>query len=144
MKHPLTYLLPPTLTACMNFSDVEKQALNDRAISDARAQSKAVHLAYLQCYALPDLDKKFCENDIRQTIKDVRAASSWEYVLPFDYEAQRLGFADFLRLHGKSCKGIDAGPKYNAQKKAYDVQCTDGHSYIMQFDSRVMVWRIVG
>ena len=142
MKSPLTYLLPLTLSACMNFSDVEKQALADRAVADARAQSKAVHMAYLQCYALPDVDKSFCENDIRKSIKNVQAASSWEYIRTFDYEAERLGFAEFLREHGKSCKGIDAGPKYNAEKKAYDVRCNDGNGYTMQFDSRGMMWRI--
>ncbi len=143
MKYTLTYLLPLTLSACMNFSDVEKQALSDRAISDARKQPRQVHLAYLQCYALENVDKDFCQRTIRDGIEGSKSASSWEYILPFDYEAEKLGFATFLREHGKACKGINEGSQYNKEKKAYNVRCNDGHNYSMRFDYEGKKWKIV-
>lgn len=70
------------LTACTTLSDVEKQALRDRAISDASSQPKEIHLAYLQCYALRDIDKDSCKRKVKQTIEGRKDASTWEYIRP--------------------------------------------------------------
>jgi hypothetical protein len=142
MKRLLTYSLPLTLSACINFSDIEKQALADRAIMDARSQPKSVHLAYLHCYALQEVDKNICQRAIREKIDGVKTASSWEYILPFDYEAERLGFATFLRDRGKICKSLNEGPQYKRSIQGYDVKCSDGHNYTMSFDSENLQWQI--
>ena len=52
MKKTLTLLSITALSACATFSDVEKEALRDRAIADASKQPKEIHLAYLQCLSL--------------------------------------------------------------------------------------------
>lgn len=103
-----------------------KQALHDRAITDARKQPKEIHLAYLQCYALRDIDKDNCKQKIKWTIEGRKDASTWEYILPFDYAVERLGFKAFLKDQGKTCSGVEQGPKYNSKIKAYDVFCKDG------------------
>lgn len=131
------------LTACTTLSDVEKQALHDRAIADARNQPKEIHLAYLQCYALDKLDKDRCKRVIKGKIEGRKDASTWEYILPFDYEAERLGFHAFLRDHGKKCAGVDQGPQFNDKATAYDVTCTDGNQYRMRFDYEKAKWLLV-
>ncbi len=143
MKKLLTYTLPLTISACINFSDVETQALFDRAVADAKKQPKAIHLAYLHCYPLDDVYKDSCKRAIRYTIAGSKDASSWEYIRPFDYEAERLGFATFLRDRGKTCKAINEGPKYNREKDAYNVHCEGGKNYSMRFDSETGNWSIV-
>ncbi|MCB2081550.1 MAG: hypothetical protein H6908_03510 [Hyphomicrobiales bacterium] len=142
MKRLITLTIPITLAACTTLGNVEKQALHDRAIADARSQPKEIHLAYLQCYALRDVDKDSCKRKVKQTIEGRNGASTWEYILPFDYEAERLGFQAFLRDHGKSCAGIDKGPEFNSDTKAYDVICTDGHRYAMRFDYKNEQWEL--
>lgn len=137
-----TGTLTLALTACTTLGDVEKQALHDRAIADARSQPKEIHLAYLQCYALRDVDKDFCKRKVKSTIEGRKDASTWEYILPFDYEVERLGFQAFLRDHGKSCAGIDKGPEFNSDIKAYDVICTDGNHYAVRFDYKNEKWEM--
>ncbi len=143
MKRILTYAIPLTLSGCMNFSEVETQALYDRAIADSRKQPKSIHLAYLHCYALPDLDKDSCQRAIRKNIDGAKNASSWEYIRPFDHESERLGFVSFLRDRGKNCKAVNEGPKYNNQQKSYDVNCADNHHYKMRFDYENQKWKIM-
>lgn len=130
------------LTSCTTLGDVEKQALHDRAIADARSQPKEIHLAYLQCYALRDVDKDSCKRKVKSEIEGRKDASTWEYILPFDYEVERLGFRAFLRDHGKTCADIDKGPQFNSDTKAYDVICTDGHRYAMRFDYKNVQWEL--
>lgn len=143
MKHIITTsAIAVALTACTTLSDVEKQALRDRAIADARSQPKEIHLAYLQCYALRDSDKDSCKRKIKWTIEGRKDASTWEYIRPFDYEAERLGFQAFLRDHSKKCAGVDQGPTFNQEISAYDVVCTDGNRYAMQFDYEQLTWKL--
>lgn len=142
MKRILTYSLPLALSACINFSDVEKQALAERAVMDARSQPKSVHIAYLHCYALQEVDKNICHRILRGKIEGVKSASSMEYIRPFDYEAERMGFATFLRDRGKSCKSVNEGPEYKESFKGYNVECSDGHNYTMSFDSESLQWKI--
>ena len=142
MKRLLVFTIPVALAACTTLGDVEKQALHDRAIADARSQPKEIHLAYLQCQALRDYDKDSCKQKIKWTIDGRKDASTWEYILPFDYEVERLGFKAFLRDQGKTCSGVEQGPKYNSEIKAYDVLCKDGGQYAMRFDSAIGKWKL--
>lgn len=143
MKKSLLLLSITAVSACTTLGDVEKEALRDRAIADARKQSKETHLAYLQCYALRDIDKKDCKREAKTLTTDRQTAVTWDYILPFDYEAERLGFKAFLNNAGKKCAGINEGPKFNQAIKAYDVHCTDGNQYGMRFDSEKLEWELV-
>jgi hypothetical protein len=131
------------LASCTTLGNAEKQALQDGAIQNARNQSKEVHLAYLQCYALRDIDKKDCKREAKKLAKNRQEAKTWEYILPFDYEAERLGFTAFLKNKGKACAGVDQGPKYNGKAKTYDVICTDDNEYRMRFDYEKVKWELV-
>lgn len=144
MKGLLIYALPIALTACNTMGETEKAALNLAAIESARNQSKEVHLAYLQCYGLNQGDKKSCRRKAsRLAISDRGDTSTWEFILPFDYEAERLGFKAFLNDASKSCAGVDQGPQYDKEVNAYNVVCTDGNSYRMRFDSEKKEWSLV-
>lgn len=144
MKKSLTIMTMAALSACTTLGGVEKEALRDRAIADARQQPKEMHLAYLQCYGLNQSDKKSCRSKAAQLAASGRKdASTWDYILPFDYEAERLGFKAFLKDAGKRCAGVDQGPQYNKETNAYDVICTDGHQYQMRFDSKATSWELV-
>lgn len=143
MKKSLLLLSVTALSACTTLGDVEKKALRDRAIADAKKQPKEVHLAYLQCYALRDIDKKDCKREAKKRTNGRQTAVTWDYILPFDYEAERLGFKAFLQDADKVCAGVNEGPKFNQDAKAYDVRCTDGNQYGMRFDSEKLEWELV-
>ncbi|MBN66538.1 MAG: hypothetical protein CMM94_03100 [Rickettsiales bacterium] len=143
MKKSLLLLSITALSACTTLGEVEKEALRDRAIADAKKQPKEVHLAYLQCYGLSDSDKKSCRRSAKHTIEGRKSAVTWDYILPFDYEAERLGFKAFLQDQGKKCAGVNEGPKYNTDSNAYDVICTDGNQYQMRFDGSASTWELV-
>jgi hypothetical protein len=38
----------------------------------------------------------------------------------------------FLQNKGKSCSGVDQGPKYNKERNAYDVTCTDSKRLVLK------------
>lgn len=143
MKRLLIFAMPIMLASCTTLGNAEKQALQDGAIQNARNQNKEVHLAYLQCYALRDIAKKDCKREAKKLSKNRQEAKTWEYILPFDHEAERLGFKAFLQNKGKACAGIDQGPKYNDKISAYDVACTDGSQYRMRFDYEKDQWLLV-
>lgn len=144
MKKTLAIATLAALAGCTTLGDVEKEALRDRAIADAKAQPKEMHLAYLQCYGLSQSDKKSCRRTASRLATSGRVdASTWDYILPFDYEAERLGFQTFLKDQGKRCAGVNQGPQYNQKSNAYDVICTDGHQYGMRFDREKSAWELV-
>ena len=143
MKSAIFLTLPLMITACVSLSEYEAQALRDRAGLDARAQPKVVHQAYLQCYALPQSKKRDCSRKIRRELIQGERVSSWEYIIPFNHEAERLGFAAFITDQGKTCKGVTEGPQYDEKANVYNVQCTGGQSYAMRFDGKIMQWALV-
>lgn len=129
------------LSACVGMGDTEKETLKSAAIESAIRQEKGVHLAYLQCYGLNQHDKKSCRRKAsRLATPDRSNANTWEFILPFDYESERLGFKAFLNDAGKSCSGVNQGPKYNKETNAYDVICTDSNQYRMRFNSAKGKW----
>ena len=142
MKRILIILLPLILTACTHTTTAETQTLHDKAIVDAKRQPKSIHLAYLKCYALQEAAKISCIRVIRDSISDINDMASWEYIHPFDYEAEKLGFAAFLRDHGKVCQHINDGPQYDRTKQVYDVRCSDNYHYSMRFNYKNNVWLI--
>jgi len=134
-----------TLSGCAMYSMAEKEALAKGAISDIRGKPKEVHLAYLKCYALEESKKDTCRHAVERNhnLQDIITSSSWEYVLPYRYEAERLGFAQFLRDNGRTCKGINKGLLYNKEAKAYEAVCTGGNAYKMRFNRKAGQWVIV-
>lgn len=142
-KTLLCLLAGVSLSACTT-STTEKEILQSTATNDAKKAPKELHLGYLNCYALSDVDKKNCRSRVGHTHKRRANASSWDYILPFDYEAERQGFAAFLRDQGKACDGVNDGPKYDPDKKAYVVNCTGGQRYLMRFDRNKGEWQLVG
>ena len=135
--------LPIILTGCTLIGEVETQILMEAAIADARQASKEVHLAYLQCYALPKPKKSNCQRKISGRSQARGNASNWEYILPYNYQAERLGFVAFLRDRGKPCSGVIEGVRYHRKQKAYVVNCTDGNRYHMRFIRKVRQWDLV-
>ncbi len=140
MRHLFLFIATCVLPACTVLGNVEEQALRIRAESDARRQSPEIHLAYLQCYALSRHDKKQCRRRIGRTIDGRKGARSWEYILPFDYEAERLGFERFLEKDGLKCDQVKRGPRYDREHKAYRVVCENGRQYFMRFDRDKKRW----
>ena len=144
MRNTVTLLsIPLLLISCTNLSDYEKQALHDRAVLDARSQPKQVHLAYLKCYALTRSQKKECDQKIRRELVKGEHVSSWDYIIPFAHESERLGFAAFLKDQGKQCSGVEQGPKFNGEKQVYQVNCSNRVSYQMQFFLKAFDWELV-
>ncbi len=144
MKRSILMVSIATLSACTTLGEAESNALSKQATLDARAEKSEVHLAYLECYGLPKSDKKSCRRKAAKFTENGRNnANTWDYILPFDYEAERLGFQAFLRDAGKPCAGVDQGPQYNDELNAYEVQCTDGKQYRMSFDRSKDAWHLV-
>ena len=135
MKKTILLLSSIMAVSGCTMGDAEIRALKQGAIHDIRNRPKEAHLAYLQCYALDDVDKDNCQLRAQYSneLHERYGAASWEYVRPYDYEAERLGFAQFLRDHGRACKGVDQGPEFDSKAKAYNVICTDGNTYHMRF-----------
>ena len=131
-------LISVSLSSC-----ITKEILQSTAIDDARRAPEGLHLGYLNCYALQEADKKNCRNYISHVHKRRAGVSSWDYILPFDYEAERLGFAAFLRNKGKSCENVNDGPKYDLNKKAYIVNCVGGQRNLMRFNRKKGEWQLV-
>lgn len=142
-KTLLCMLAGVSLSACTT-STTEKEILQSTAIDDAKKAPRELHLGYLNCYALPEVDKKSCRRRVGHSHERRAGASSWDYILPFDYEPERLGFAVFIRDKGKSCDRVDEGPRYNEKQKAYVVKCVGGQSYLMRFDRDKAEWQLAG
>lgn len=142
-KTLLCLLAGASLSACTT-NTTEKEILQSTAIDDARKAPKELHLGYLNCYALPEVDNKNCQSLVGHTHRRRAGASSWDYILPFDHEAERQGFATFLRDKSKSCERVNDGPKYEPDKKAYVVNCTGGERYLMRFDRKKGEWQLAG
>ena len=131
----LTVLIAATLSACSTHS-VEQEILQSAAVEDARSAPKALHRAYLECYPLSRSQKRSCRDRVSHT-------HTRHYILTFDHEAERQGFAAFLRDHGKPCDGVHHGPLYHEDQNVYVVNCTGGDRYRMRFDRASNLWRVL-
>ena len=129
-----------TLTACVGFGKTETAILKSAAINDARQAPKELHQAFLKCYALKDVDKKRCQRTAGETNQRYKDASNWEYILPFRYEAERIGFKEFLNEKGKTCSELNKGPKFDSKLKVYVVECSNDNQYHMRWDSQESAW----
>lgn len=72
--------------------------------------------------------KKFCDNP--------------EYLINFQYEAERLGFKYFINDVGKSCDSINKGPEFDQQEQRYIVKCEGDKTYLMRFNYETREWKL--
>ncbi|MCH2547394.1 MAG: hypothetical protein MK052_07285 [Alphaproteobacteria bacterium] len=142
-KTILTIALSSCLAACNTTSTTEAIVLKEGAIADVRKADKEIHLGFLKCYALPSNDKDNCQRIVGKNHARYEGASSWDYIRPFRYEAERMGFKAFLNDQGKLCNAVNEGPRYDENIKAFQVQCSSGEHYAMQFDRKEMQWKLV-
>lgn len=142
MKRLFTCALSIILAACTNLSNAEKSAITQKAIADARESSKEIHFGYLNCYPLEKLEKDNCKRQIKNMAANRKDAISWDYILPFDFEAERIGFVAFLHEQKKICSGINQGPQFSDKLDGYGIDCTDGNHYIMRFDYDRKKWEL--
>ena len=139
----LTTVTCLSLSACVGFGKTETEILKAAAINDARQAGTKLHLAFLQCYALKDVDKKSCQTAAGNTNQRYADAVNWEYIRPFRYEAERLGFKAFLNNKNKACQTLNEGPQFNTETKNYAVNCAKGKTYHMRFDYKKGQWHLV-
>lgn len=91
----------------------------------------AESMGYMNCYALQPSQKQKCQQKISKSVTK-------EYI----YEAERLGFAEFLRKHKQPCNSISNGVLFNEQKQAYKAICDDKNSYFLRFNYKNNSWEI--
>lgn len=141
-KTLLTTITCLGLTACVGFGKTETEVLKAAAINDAKQAPKELHQAFLQCYGLKDVDKKGCQRAAGSSHERYVNASNWEYILPFRYEAERMGFKDFLNGKGKACTELNEGPKYDPKQKVYVVHCSNNKQYNMRWEWQKGSWQL--
>jgi len=130
------------LTSCST-SKTEIQAMRTGAIVDARNAPKELHLEYLNCYPLPRLEKNRCICKAATKTNITHDASSWDYIHPYNYEAEKLGFIAFIQDQGKKCDGLDQGVLFSEKEKSYIVNCIDGNRHLMKFDRENKQWSLI-
>ncbi len=93
---------------------------------------------YLACYALDKLAKKKCTDKLA---KKYTIAGKTD-IQKFQFEAEKIGFKNFLNEKGKLCESIDNGPEFVKSENAYIVWCKPSQLYFMQFDYDKKQWSI--
>ncbi len=126
------------LTSC--YEKIEKP-YNEQAINHVKYLKPEIHHKYLNCYPLHQEDKKQCVKALNnEYIK--KNKSNKEYVQSFAFEAEKLGFKNFLEAKKLECKKIKYGPEYDDEQKAYLVKCGDETNYLMQFNYKTKTWSL--
>ena len=128
-----------THTAAAQPSVVEQQTVVKRA-RDAWRAPKQERLAYLHCYALKPKDKSRCQEKIQRKARGGRLIA---YQIAYVHEAERLGFADFLRSRGRSCRRVDVAPSYQKASNVFEVRCVQGSRYRVRFDYTKKRWNLI-
>ena len=127
----------------MSSSEAIASRLNSSAESaQGKPSSDEIPSAYLACYALDLETKAACHKYL--AAKYIKAATSTDalYIRDFAYGAEKMGFEEFLKQHGKSCQSVAKGPLYNEELGGYEVVCTSGEQYIMRFDNEQGSWNL--
>ena len=141
----MRYLIFSTVLAlagCAFIGETESRVLEAGAVADIRAAPVAVHLAYLQCYGLPEPEEAICRRRMDNLPLERQNARNREYIWPYEAEAVRLGFAAFLTNQGQPCPAIETDPQYDRKRKEFTVTCVGGHNYRMRFDRKTEKWSI--
>lgn len=122
--------------AFANVETTKQQAVQEVT----KSNNKELYFNYLQCYALDKNKKSTCIKNLSNKYILKSKQHNDEYVREFTYEAEKQGFAYFLKGHNKDCDKVDEGPLFNKDKSVYDVKCQNGKSFEMHFDYKNMVW----
>ncbi|GAB4164721.1 MAG: hypothetical protein Tsb006_4340 [Rickettsiaceae bacterium] len=78
--------------------------------------------------------KKRCITKLAEKYLTGVVSKDKAYIQAFQYEAEKLGFKQFLNKQGMPCQAIDDGPKFDQKVKAYVVKCKPAHQYLVRFD----------
>ena len=140
MRYKTTFLaLALSLSACSEEADTSSESKGKHY---ANAVKHAIHAEYLACYPLSKNDKKQCVNNLADDyLKNKRQDKSC--VQAFQYEAEKLGFRNFLKQQGLPCERVDYGAEFDPEKEAYLVKCTSSEQYYMQFDYKEKQWNLL-
>lgn len=126
-----------SLAAC----DVDNSKRKDGA-PDTKYFQKHVHKHYLDCYALDKGGKATCVDKLNKKYILKRFWDNPDYLVSFQYAAEKLGFKHFLNDAGKSCDAINKGPIFDDQEQRYIVKCESDKVYLMRFDYETNQWQL--
>jgi len=130
------------LSACGS-EELQWQKIDKQVSIDAEELGGDAHRIYLRCYPLDQQSKQRCIEILNgQYVKDEYKTDPY-YQRSFQYKAEKLGFLKFLRDRNLLCSGIDHGPKFVNADNAYQVSCTCGNNYLMQFDYDNKKWHLM-
>ncbi len=140
------YQIQSILLIALNLSSYSEAAdLSDPEFlgkSSAKNVAPQVYAAYLQCYALQKSEKEACLKELALKYINKKQNTDARYVQAFQYEAEKLGFKNFLNDLKLPCERVDNGPEFSSDMHAYLVKCTPNHQYHMQFDYKDKKWII--
>lgn len=111
--------------------------------SDAGFMSAEVHVAYLNCYPLNELEKNACLKGLALKYISAKQKTDSKYIRAFQYETEKLGFKRFLNSHNLPCEEVSGGPIFDANANAYTVTCKPAKQYLMKFDYIAKKWEMV-
>jgi collagenase-like PrtC family protease len=128
-----------SLTSC----DYENKSSKLQGRNDAKAAVAQVHKNYLKCYALNDVNKSKCTNELM--IKYIKSNKQIDkkYTEAFRFESKKLGFKNFLNSQNLPCESINEGHEFVEMKGAYLVRCQQDNNYFMQFNYENIEWKII-
>lgn len=119
----------------------EAKNIKQQAIKDVvKSNDTTMYSKYLRCYPLDKDKKNSCIQELSDKYVSQKNKKNNEYIQEFTYEAEKQGFANFLKKHEKDCDKVDEGPLFNENKSVYDVKCRNGKSFEMHFDYKNMTW----
>lgn len=126
-------------------ADNKEELAKQKGIEEARKANPVIHREYFQCYALKPEEKATCQKEIIKNNKpalDKKLTSNSSYITAFAHESERLGFLEFLKNNNLVCDRIDEGPIFVERNKAFNVQCKNGNTYQLEFDSKKHHWSL--
>ena len=136
-------LLVFSLSSCVGNNLQSPQQDKQRAKKDAKNASSETHFAYLQCYALNPKEKQNCLTGLKNKYISPELRRNTNYTTSFQYEAEKLGFMQFLKNKNFPCNNIKNGPQYSKETESYVVKCSENKLYLLRFDYEEGEW-IVG
>ena len=128
-----------SLAAC----DGDNSKTRDGAV-DTKYFQKHVHKHYLDCYALDEDSKAACVDRLNEKYILKRFWDNPDYLVSFQYQAEKLGFKHFINDAGKPCDAINEGPIFDDQEQRYIVKCKGENIYYMRFNYETTQWQLEG
>ena len=139
MKNKLIFTLLTTIAFTSFAMDID---IEDQIKAEIDKNHSQITKQYFENYALNNADKNKNIQLLAKKYISKKNISNKDYVQEFTYEAEKQGFANFLRNHGKECSKIEEGPLYKTDVAAYEVKCIN-HVYYMTFDQTTKTWNLI-